>query len=233
MGRSFASIGTEVLIVVGGILIAFALDAWWDRRQTAEWERNELRALHEEFSANLTEFQSIGAIHRDHAEGVFTIARSLTETTESALQVSDSLLVDLFWWRTSDPTTGVLDALLASGQVVAIRSADLRRRLSEWPTALADGLEDELIARDFVEHTLAPRLAGHGVVTTGYAVQLSAYYPPASQLRGGAALPVNDEVRDLIAQRLRHLLWSAANAEALQIEIQQLLAVIERELEQR
>ena len=146
------------------------------------------------------------------------------------MEIPDSLLVDLFWWRTTDAASGVLEALLASGQGGALSRPELRRRLSEWPTVLSDGLEDEIIAREFVEGTLAPRLAGQGVVVTGYAQQLADFFPPAGSLRGGSALPASPEVMDLVAQRLRHLLWSAANSEALQEEASGILEIIEEEL---
>lgn len=46
-------IGAEGLVIVGSILLAFALDAWWDRRTEAEEERIILTDLRSDFEASL------------------------------------------------------------------------------------------------------------------------------------------------------------------------------------
>jgi len=43
--RSIGELLLELVIVAGGILIAFSLDAWWDDRAEARWEVTQLEAI--------------------------------------------------------------------------------------------------------------------------------------------------------------------------------------------
>ena len=49
----------EIAIVTAGILIAFALDAWWDNRVTAEQEQVHLRALVSDLQRHVTELKCL------------------------------------------------------------------------------------------------------------------------------------------------------------------------------
>ena len=52
-GWNWRATAREIGIVVAGILIAFALDSWWDRRNDARREAAYLLALHADFQENL------------------------------------------------------------------------------------------------------------------------------------------------------------------------------------
>lgn len=55
-------ISVEAVAIVGSILLAFAIDAWWDERQVAAAQRAQMRALLEEFkeARSQLEFQVQG-----------------------------------------------------------------------------------------------------------------------------------------------------------------------------
>ena len=46
----------EGVVIVGSILLAFGIEAWWDGMQERAEEQVVLLALQEEFTANITQF---------------------------------------------------------------------------------------------------------------------------------------------------------------------------------
>jgi hypothetical protein len=54
----WARLGAESLTIVASILLAFAIDAWWDGRQAAAREADVLRALAVEVAANQVDLWS-------------------------------------------------------------------------------------------------------------------------------------------------------------------------------
>ena len=67
----------EGAVIVASILLAFALDAWWDRRGERVWERAQLEALHGEFTENHIDLSSALEVH----ELVRARSDSLTKRT--------------------------------------------------------------------------------------------------------------------------------------------------------
>ena len=49
----WARLGVESVAIVASILIAFAIDTWWDDRQDREHERIYLESLRQEFADGL------------------------------------------------------------------------------------------------------------------------------------------------------------------------------------
>ena len=46
-------LGTELIIVIVGVIIALGIESWWSGLEDAKRERTHLDALHGEFVANL------------------------------------------------------------------------------------------------------------------------------------------------------------------------------------
>lgn len=233
--RSAGSFLLELLTVVGGILIAFSLDAWWDDRAEARWEVTQLHALHDEFSRNLAEFEEIQLSHERQARHVLgMLAEVAGAEPGTPLNFPDSVLSDLVGWRTTDVSSGTLDALLASGRLTGMRNPDLRRLLAEWPAELHDGLEDEELARDFLVYAMAPRLAGEGVMFSAYTAHLGlSNLPEALELEHDIEVTASVALADLLAERLRHLYYNAGSSVRLQTLIGRILEVLEDELATR
>lgn len=155
----------ETGIVVAGILIAFALDAWWDARGERVQNEARLVALSEDFRASLDRLDSALARHT-HIHGR---TRALVEALRGSppgaeVAVPDSLLSALFEWRTQDWSTGAVEAVLASGGLRGLGSLTLRARLAAWPARVDDIYEDQVLARDFINSVVIPAMAEQGDV---------------------------------------------------------------------
>ena len=156
----WARIVAEGLAIIASILLAFAIQAWWDGVQHRNEERNVLLGLRDDFADNDTEVAGQIRLRTTLVE----IARDLTAQVELApprgeLMVSDSIFVGLLTSPTFDPITSTLDAALSSGQVALIQSTAARRHLADWRRVLVGLHENELAVRDVIHSFLAPELS--------------------------------------------------------------------------
>jgi hypothetical protein len=128
----------EIAIVTAGILIAFALDAWWDNRATAEREQIHLRALASDFQQNVELLRVLIRTEDDVISG----SRALLELAEAKEAVEKKALVELmrrvFNSSRYDPVMGAYEALVNSGGLMLIRDEPLRAALAEF-AARVDG----------------------------------------------------------------------------------------------
>ena len=133
----------EGVVIVGSILLAFGIDAWWDGRRERQEEREALEGLERDFSVNLraarTSIMSLRADNRALAalEDILD-AQLASVSSDSALLFARAMN----GYRTFDPQDGTLDALLASGRLGVLRDGELRGLLVEWKTAVDDVNEE-------------------------------------------------------------------------------------------
>jgi hypothetical protein len=104
--RTLTRILIEIGVVTGGILIAFALDAWWDNRAQARQEQAHLRALASDFRENIERLNAL--IERE--EAVVSNSQSLLRLAQSpgphSTQAIHRLLGQVFSSQRFDPVLG-------------------------------------------------------------------------------------------------------------------------------
>lgn len=216
----------EGAVIVVSILLAFAIDAWWNRVQERDDERRALVALRGEFIANLTHLRTVHDVHDRFAQRLDElVGRVLSEPQGRVIQVSDSVLLPLVSFRTADPAVGTLNILLASGRIGLIRSEDLQQALAGWPAVLEDAAEDEALIRDFIYDQLIAGLGGNMDVAT----LLHSRGP--DRLTGRLySIVVNPTTRTLIGQRSQ-LAYLVVGESQRRLETgDAILAMIERDL---
>ena len=150
----------ESVAVVLSILLAFAIDAWWDGHKRDRQERALIDALLQDFESS-----------RESLEGRLDLARRMAEGNAQMLEllelgepgdtvlVPDSALLAVLGGPTYEPSTNSLDAAVASGHLGLLTSEALRIALAEWRRALADTSEDELEVRRITNEQVIPQLA--------------------------------------------------------------------------
>ncbi len=153
VGRMIA----ESAVIVASILLAFALDAWWDTSQRSRETADLLTALDEEFALAAAELDGTLFGHRSVVAAVDTTLRRLRAGENRVPAGSVAWVLDA---PTSDIHQGTLTALMASGGLERLPSQQLRTLLAGWPAAVADIQEEELEARSFVRAQLMPYLSG-------------------------------------------------------------------------
>ena len=131
-------IAAESAAIVGSILLAFAIDAWWS--QSVEQSRSlaQLDTIRTEFlevESQLTNLEQRLLGLREAVSGLLTHIGP-----ESPMQSMDSLsaLMDLsFRAAKIELPTGSLQALLASGELSSVPSIELTALLAAWPAEVS------------------------------------------------------------------------------------------------
>lgn len=146
----------DAALIVVSILIAFALDAWWDGRSRAAEEREALTALSAELAASRAELDSVMAFN---VRQIQRIDRHLNGRFNPDEEPED---LDAFsGGLTFDPSIGAIEAILAGG-LDRVTSLELRAAIAAWPGVLREievdqwimvdrynALEDALVTRGF------------------------------------------------------------------------------------
>ena len=147
----------EIVVVVAGVLIALALNAWWGARQDRATEQSYLRQL----AADLVETERVIADTEARlATPEWATGELLRAFKSPERPPRDSLvrwLVDYGRLRVALPVTGTIEALIATGDLALVRDDSLRTAITAYAQAMAvtaqsqhQWAERERTARDVV-----------------------------------------------------------------------------------
>jgi len=128
----------EIGIVTIGILIAFALDAWWDDRSMARREQVHLRALASDFQQNVTEIKRLIELEQTIvASSQELLLRARKGATDSQDPLS-KLVADIFSSARFEPVMGAYEALVNSAGLTLIQDDALRGALAQFAAKVED-----------------------------------------------------------------------------------------------
>ena len=129
----WSRVAVEGVVIVGSILLAFAIDAWWDQVGRAEEERVALVSLESDFSGYLDAL----ARTRSNNERRIDAARRIVKATGSAhapLSTAElqSDLAVVVMYNLINLQRGTLGSLLETNRLSWISDAQLRSKLVDW-----------------------------------------------------------------------------------------------------
>lgn len=143
----------EATVVVLSILLAFAIDAWWDDRQLRAEEQDVLEALLSEFELSRDDLLATLDVHeRSRRSTVRFLKLSGDEVSTMNIGEIEDVIRFLAYPRTFDPVRGSLDALIGSGKLSIIEDRRLRVALTTFVNLVDDAQED----RDYMGQTSFP-----------------------------------------------------------------------------
>lgn len=155
---------------MGSILLAFALDAWWEERTEQARTEELLAAVGAEFELEAAELDSIVAANERAFEQLPRVmartdpARSLPPVPDDSIPILASAILET---QIYDPGFGALTALISSGGLEEIDDPELRRVLGGWQAELLDlEWERELIRAG--NHRFAERFEQLGAMVQAY-----------------------------------------------------------------
>ena len=152
----------EGVVIVGSILLAFGIDAWWQEWKERQAEGAALQQLVVEFAENRDRLdQSVAPRVATASNAVYEKIMAMPRGAES-LTVADTLLQLLGAAPTFDRVTPVLDGLVRSGRLEIIEDLQVRNGIAAWERWLAQLTETEMDSRSFLETQLKPALATRG-----------------------------------------------------------------------
>jgi hypothetical protein len=160
----------EAAAIVVSILLAFAIDAWWQDRQERSLEQDMLLGLQEEYQDHRA---VLGEQRDDHVRFLRSV-ELLLAACERGHWVSDDITVDramadLLTPATTDLGAGVLQSLINAGKLEYLTDKQLRYELAEWGSIMGELTDDQLDGAHLVKDLVAPYLARNGVPMGGVA----------------------------------------------------------------
>jgi len=130
----------DMVLIVVAILIAFALDAWWDGRADRSREGAHLQALLGEFQATSDRLEALLDALEGSIEATYEILELMGPSPpDISPDVLGELLIRSLDVGLFSPEGGAVQALLASGELALLRSDSLSVLLAGWPV-LADAI---------------------------------------------------------------------------------------------
>lgn len=147
----------EVAIIVVGILLAFAIDAWWEDRQERGEEEKILLGLKNEFSRYRDELEDgVEANSYTHL-----MVAELMAATRAGSWNSESIPVALALSTLGDSPThdfggGILDAVISGGRLEIISDYELRTMLASWSQVFNEIYDDQERNRALVQNQVIP-----------------------------------------------------------------------------
>lgn len=125
-------LAAEFLVIVIGVLVALAVDAWAQARQDSVRELAYLRDLSDELQASIETGSAVVESETQLREYLFSLSDALHEGQPAS---ADSLA---FWFENTlrstsyRPASAIADALVETGDLSLIRDPDIRRLIIEY-----------------------------------------------------------------------------------------------------
>ena len=132
--RAFGEIG----IVTVGILIAFALDAWWDGRPMIRQEQIHLRALASDFQQNVDSLKKLIEVEQRIASSSHELLRRAQASGPGAPEPLSTLISNVFNSARYEPVMGAYEALVNSAGLTLIHDDSLRAALAQFAAKVDD-----------------------------------------------------------------------------------------------
>lgn len=160
---SLKRIAIEAVVIVGSILLAFAIDARWDDHQDRQREKEILEGLLTEFELMEEQIQwdrkYYGAM-RASALKLVDIGMGVEESVSD--EEIDHLLEDLWWWSLpSHWSSSELQSIIAGGHLALISNDTLRHDIGSWAIRLDQAVDIINEEKDFYRSRLMPYLSKH------------------------------------------------------------------------
>lgn len=128
----------EGVAIVTSILLAFAIQAWWEDRSSRKAEEEVLSALVDELQSNIGSINSALEFRTAMVEPLTELLEASARNSDVQGAELDQLLGSLVWSEIADPATGVFQSLVQGGELGQIEDIALRSRISSLTTVYED-----------------------------------------------------------------------------------------------
>lgn len=238
---AWKTLSVEAAAIVGSILLAFAIDAWWEDRNEEMLERRLLGALLVEFEQNRDLLQQTQLLYEQRymealrileylQNGAADLGQTELEDSFSGLLVAGTYHLEL----------GAHDGLLGSGELSLIRSEELRNRLAAWPSYVKEWSEEQESTFSFVHNKIVPYLSS-SIRIRNVARKFSPFpdgesppLVPAGANDAAAMIEISKSVEfdNLVYQRAQGLWYAMRDGETLLAQTTAIADLIRKNLEE-
>ena len=221
----------EAVVITASILLALAVDAWWNGLQDRQAEQQALASLQGEFTASLAELHRAREVHQARCDATARVRLSLVPSprAESPDSLAE-LLRRMSLISTVNAPVGVLNSLIAGGGLSLIEDDDLRAALAGWPERMADHRESEDFIFVVVRDQWRPWLFARGRVEPSWA-RTEGPGDEAFDPVGLTALLEDREFQNMITAYDSDCGFVLDDSRALEQDVQGMLSLISRNLD--
>ncbi len=236
---SWRRIAIEATAIVGSILLAFSIDAWWQDRNEIDLEQRLLAGLKVEFEQNEKLLRQAVDFYRQRyletVEILEYLEKDLTEIDEAEFE---QLISGLLSKRSFHLESGAHDGLVVSGELNLIRDDKLRSRLAAWPSYVSEWSEEEAAVFSFPNRGVIPYLSDR-IRFRNVAPEFASFpdgepLPPVPTGTDDAiSLPfliTSVDFDNLVYQRTQSLWYAARDGETLLAQLSLILELIQQNL---
>lgn len=224
----------EAVVVVGSILLAFSIDAWWDGRADREAEVVLLQRLHADFIELQAALQSVANEHHISSEASlallgFPADQPLPNTREVDTMVGMVFIAS----RTFNPGSGAVASFLNSDGARLITNQRLADQLLAWPGLVEELQEEEANLQKGVAERWTPFLAARvnlGPYIDSFEILAGQLPTHVSMPTQRAPLLADTEFRNHVLNRYTWQQLAIRDIEPLQKSVDEILAILGSEL---
>lgn len=156
----------EIILVVIGILIALYINNWNEERKDKIKEQALLKEIHKDFKKNLRQFNSMVSTHSKSLAGAIQFQKYIDHPNPLAVKDSIGKYYFLAFNSVSfNPSNGVVESLISSGEYKLIRNDTLRNYLISWKDVVQDYVEEEQVLTNFWFEKIEPLIIESGDFT--------------------------------------------------------------------
>jgi hypothetical protein len=142
---TFRRLTLESLAIVGSILLAFAIDAWWQDSLEEQRRLTLLDDLKTETMVNIEDLRRAieqQELHAQYTEALIEVMLGMQELTSAEVE---ELRQKTAIFPTFTPSFGILDLLIASGDLVLVEDKRLRAKLANLKGYIQPFIDNQAI----------------------------------------------------------------------------------------
>ena len=225
----------EAAAIVLSILLAFAIDAWWQERGERRAETVLLERLRTDFTAIRAALAVVEEEHRAASEAcLFFMNGSPGETLPTTPEVDRMVALVFLASRTFNPGSGAVAAFNDSDSSRLIRNQSLADKILAWPGLVEELQEEEANLQKGVAERWTPFLASRVNLGPYVAVLGEPMQRMPSQLSTPAdrqPLPVDADFLNHVLDRFKWQQTALRDLEPVRVALDDILRLLEIELE--
>jgi hypothetical protein len=157
----------EGVTIVISIVLAFAIDAWWDERQERRDELEILDRLQAELSVNIERIDRVGVFRTlkiEYAVDLFDLIGEAQAQGDDTIDVPIMMLMHLADSSTFEADIPVLEGLIRSGRLEIVEDQNVLAAVAMWESGLRNYTEVAIRERQNTDNRFLPALYARGDV---------------------------------------------------------------------
>lgn len=231
---SWPRIAAESIAIIASILLAFAIDAWWQDRGERKLEAALIEDLLRDFEASQSHLERwLAGNRRTLEDNSMIVDRLASAAPGHAFEAELGWVVSVIGAPTYSPTDATFQAAIASGRLELLHDPQLRRALADWRQLIDDSREDELMVRELVVEKVNPALAGQLRLAEPFRFELiTGRFLEGGVPEAGRTVSLSTEpmLEAALAERLFHQAFVVDGLEKLHRSQAELIRLLEENL---